>query len=160
MTQEGGCLCGDVRFAVTDKPLRTTHCTCRFCQKMTGTPMNLLAGFQDEAFALVRGAPKVHTHVSAGSGKKMHLNSCPECATTMFVVLERYPGFVGVMAGAFDDPDWFDRTPETSKFIFTDNAMKGTLVRAGFPVYGQHAMQPDGTPCAATVFEHHHMVGE
>ncbi|MCE8547108.1 GFA family protein [Ruegeria pomeroyi] len=157
-THAGGCLCGALRYEVSEPPLRLTWCTCRFCQKMTGTPMNALAGFSGSAFRLVSGSPRTYTHVSEGSGKQIHLKSCPTCATTVFVELERFPGFTGVMAGTLDDPDWFDRTPENAKYIFTDCAQKGTVVQAGFPVYRQHATDLEGAPQDPAVYNHHHLV--
>lgn len=152
---EGGCLCGALRYAVSEAPARLSYCTCRFCQKMTGTPMNALASFARQSFALLAGEARTYTHLSEGSGKALHLKSCPVCASTVFVELERFPGVVGVMTGTLDDPDWFDRTPENSKYIFTDCAQSGTVVQAGFPVFGQHAATADGTPCAPEVRDRH-----
>ncbi|NDW46897.1 GFA family protein [Ruegeria sp. PrR005] len=157
-THAGGCLCGALRYEVSTPPLRLTWCTCRFCQKMTGTPMNALAGFTRSALRLVQGTPAIYTHVSEGSGKEIHLNSCPTCSTTVFLELERFPDFLGVMTGTLDDPDWFDRTPDNAKYIFTECAQKGTLVQAGFPVYPQHASDTEGNPQIPAVYDHHHLV--
>ena len=33
----GGCLCGKVRFELSDDPEAAYGCHCRFCQKATGT---------------------------------------------------------------------------------------------------------------------------
>jgi hypothetical protein len=33
----GGCLCGSVRYSISEKPQRGCICHCRFCQKQTGT---------------------------------------------------------------------------------------------------------------------------
>lgn len=157
-THEGGCLCGALRYAVACDPMRLTWCTCHFCQRMTGAPMNALAGFSEEAFAVTKGEVRVYTHVSEGSGKDMHLHSCPVCATTAYVTLERFPGSVGVMAGTLDDPNWFERTPENAKYIFMSGAQKGTLVQAGFPVFEAHATTLDGTPIAPVIHGEHCLV--
>ncbi|GAB5437711.1 GFA family protein [Falsiruegeria mediterranea] len=155
---EGGCLCGDLRYALSEKPMRLTWCSCQFCQRMTGAPMNALAGFQGAAFKVMSGAPRVFTHVSEGSGKELYLNSCPNCATTVFIELERFPGFVGVMTGTLDDPNWFERSPENSKYIFTSSAQKGTLVQAGFPVFEEHASTLDGSAITPVVYDEHCLV--
>ncbi|MCC1492535.1 GFA family protein [Cognatishimia sp. F0-27] len=143
---EGGCLCGALRYAVSTAPKRTSFCTCRFCQKLTGTPMNALVAFDEAGFTLTSGETHSYTHVSEGSGKALHMQSCPVCATTVYVTLERFPGMVGVMLGTFDDPDWFERTPETARYIFTGSAMAGTVAQAHFPVYAEHVADADGTP--------------
>ncbi len=157
---EGGCLCGEVRFAVTGLPLRVTYCTCRFCQKMTGTSMNTLVGFLRENLEILRGEPTVHTHVSEGSGKEIYMHSCQTCTSTILLTLERFPDAAGVLAGSFDDPNWFPRSPENSKYIFTNAAQHGTFVRAGYPVFLEHVADLDGTPCEPTFYENHHMLGE
>jgi hypothetical protein len=125
---------------------------------MTGTPMNALAGFSADNFRLTRGQPSMYTHVSEGSGKDIHLNFCPVCASTVFLELERFPSFLGVMAGSLDNPDWFERTPENAKYIFTDCAQKGTLVQAGFPFFAEHATGPDGQAIEPKIFDQHHLV--
>ncbi|MEX0338418.1 MAG: GFA family protein [Arenibacterium sp.] len=154
----GGCLCGDLRYEVDAPPMRLTWCSCHFCQKMTGTPMNALAGFSDANFKLLKGTARVFTHVSEGSGKKLHLNSCPVCSSTVFVELERFPGVIGVMTGSLDDPNWFERTSENAKYIFTECAQKGTVVQAGFPVFAEHATGRSGDAIAPTIYDQHHLV--
>ena len=41
MTQivmEGSCLCGNIRFSVTGKPLNPHTCSCKMCQRHSGAP--------------------------------------------------------------------------------------------------------------------------
>ncbi|MEX0280533.1 MAG: GFA family protein [Arenibacterium sp.] len=154
----GGCLCGNLRYNVDASPMRLTMCCCHFCQKMTGAPMNALAGFSDANFRLVRGKPRLYTHVSQGSGKEIHLNSCPECFSTVYLHLERFPGFTGVMTGSLDDPNWFERTAQNTKYIFTGCAQKGALVQAGLPVFAEHTSDQNGNDIPPVIYDQHHMV--
>lgn len=154
----GGCLCGNLRYEVDASPMRLTWCSCHFCQKMTGTPMNALAGFAEANFKLLQGDTSVYTHISEGSGKEIYLNSCPVCSSTVYLGLERFPGFLGVMTGSLDDPNWFERNSENAKYIFTQCAQKGTLVQAGFPVFDQHATDQAGELIAPKVYDQHHLV--
>ena len=98
-----------------------------------------MAPFYKEVFELVSGTPDVYEHVSEGSGKKMWLNSCPTCHTTMFMTWENFAKGVGIFCGSFDEPNWFERTPENTVYIFAEEAPNGTIFPAGFPVYAGHA---------------------
>ncbi len=107
--------------------------------------------FGTGAFACTSGAARVYNHTSAGSGLKVFVHFCETCGTKTHLTFERWPDIVGVYAGTFDDPNWFDIVPETSKYIFRDSAQRGTLIPSGFPVYGQHATTNDGTPIEPVV---------
>ena len=155
MTQihEGGCLCGDVRFSTTGDPLRTTICHCRFCQRFTGSAFLVEPIFRAEDVTLTGAAPKVFARPSAGSGKQVSLNFCARCGTTVFLRFERFPEVLGLCGGAFDDPDWFDRGPATTRHIFTATAQRGVALPPGMALYAEHWVQPDGTANAARVLD-------
>ena len=148
---EGGCLCGALRFKVTADPLWVTACFCRFCQRTTGTTGLVEPIFDIGAFCMTQGEPARYVHVSEGSGREIYLHFCPTCATKTHLTFERWPDRLGVYGGAFDDPGWFDFTPQNSKFIFLDEAP----VPAGFTCFHQHAAAADGTPMTPFVPDGH-----
>src|SRR5437588_13100743 len=47
-----------------------------------------------------------------------------------FRTLERFPGIFGVYGGTFDEPNWFDRTPQTSRHIFLASAQRTRVIPA------------------------------
>ncbi len=143
---EGGCLCGQIRYQVHGAPDWVTVCFCTFCQRATGGPQMTEPIFGIDAFEVTRGTPKVYTHISGGSGKEVYVHFCPECGTKTHLTFDRWKDRMGVYSGTFDDPGWFDLTPENTKFIFLDEAARGTLVPAGFNTFAEHAATPDGTP--------------
>lgn len=151
---EGGCLCGDVRYKVTAAPLRVTICHCTFCQRFTGSAFLVEPIFRQEQVVLTGALPKTHDHRSDGSQKRVTLNFCGRCGTTLYLDFERFPGFVGVCAGTFDDPNWFDRDPDTCRHIFTRSAQKGVVLPAGVKIYPEHELRLDGTPNKPTVLDH------
>lgn len=151
--REGGCLCGALRYHVTAPPLWVTACFCGFCQRATGSLGMVEPIFDRPAFGITGGAPRRYAHVSGGSGKKVNVHFCADCGTKTHLTFERWPDRLGVYAGTFDDPGWFEFTPENSKYIFLDNAVRGTLVPAGFKTYAQHAATPDGAPLDPLVLE-------
>ncbi|MCG6884128.1 MAG: GFA family protein [Silicimonas sp.] len=142
----GGCLCGAIRYRVTTPPMRVSFCHCRFCQKVTGTAYAVEPIFEESAFELLQGTPKSHDHVSEGSGKVITLHFCPDCGSPIRYTFERFAGVTGVMAGSFDDPNWFGWTEESAKHIFLSAARPETMIPTGLPVFVQHATTPDGAP--------------
>ena len=53
--REGGCICGAVRFRVTNAPFRTSVCHCRFCQRRTGSAFGIGVYFRKADFELLQG---------------------------------------------------------------------------------------------------------
>ena len=81
----------------------------------------------------------------------------PSARTVFFTsrrTFSRWPDRLGVYAGTFDDPGWFEFTPENSKYIFLDSATFAAFVPAGFKAFRQHAATVDGTPLEPEIFDH------
>ena len=74
------------------------------------------------------------------------LISARAAVQSCFWTLKRFPEIFGVYGGTFDDPNWFDRTPQTSRHIFLNSAQRSTVIPAGFSAFREHAMLNDGTP--------------
>src|SRR5215471_6850840 len=148
---EGGCLCHDVRYATTGDPLRTTVCHCTFCQKLTGSAFLVEPIFKRDAVAFSGGAIRTYDHRSDSSGKRVTVSFCGRCATTLCLSFERFPDFLGVCAGTFDDPNWFERGPATCRHIFTRSAQRGVVLPAGVPTFLEHWVRLDGTANAPLV---------
>lgn len=159
MRQEGGCLCGQIRYAVEAAPIRVTMCYCRFCQKATGSWGMVEPIFEKPAFKITAGTPKTFQLPSAGSGKQVTIHFCENCSTKLFLTFERWTDIVGVYAGAFDDPNWFPRDGENARHVFLTSAQIGTIVSPGVKTYQNHATTNDGTPLEATVFDMPHVIG-
>jgi len=157
---EGGCLCGALRYATRGEPLTVTICHCRFCQRATGSAYMVEPIFRRAAFETTAGAPARYALRSAGSGKQVTAHFCPTCGTKTHLAFERFPNFIGVYAGTFDDPDWFPRPAKKVQHIFLDMAQRGVAIPPGLRTYRQHSLSNDGTPSQATAFDHFHMVGD
>ena len=158
ISHEGGCLCGEVRYTAAAKPLRVTICHCTFCQRFTGSAFLVEPIFRAEDVTFRGTAPRTYDHRSDSSDKRVTLSFCGKCGTTLYLSFERFPGFIGVCAGTFDDPNWFERGPESCRHIFTGSAQRGVVLPAGFEIYVAHAMQLDGTPNQSHVLEQARMV--
>ena len=86
-----------------------------------------------------------YEHRSGSSGKRVTLNFCVRCGTTLDLDMERFPDVLGLCGGTFDDPNWFHRSPGY-RHIFVGSAQKAVVLPAGVPIYEEHALSLDGTP--------------
>jgi hypothetical protein len=97
----GGCLCGAIRFELTEPPRAAGYCHCTRCQRRTGTAASAQAAVDGNALRLVAGAERLRAwrHPDGGWEKCF----CPECGAHLF---SRDPDDASRMAirmSAFDD---------------------------------------------------------
>ncbi len=115
--------------------------------------------FDARDFSMTKGNPKTYTHISEGSRKEVYVHFCDNCGTKLSLTFERFADVVGIYGGTFDDPNWFELTPENSKHIFLGVAQRGTVIPAHIDTFIEHATQDDGTPIASTVFDTPQIIG-
>lgn len=128
MTQEGGCLCGAVRWKASGEPINVRNCHCRLCQKAMGSPFFARALFRQEDVE-VEG----HTEQFPSSDRIWRV-FCRECGTRLFA--RRTDGSVmGVALATFDDPSAYAPT----EHIFVSSKISWLSINDGLP---QHQKRP------------------
>ena len=105
----GGCLCGAVRFSLTEPATEAGYCHCTRCQRRTGTAASPQARVDGRTFRLTAGADSLGAwrHPDGGFEKCF----CVRCGAHLF---SRNPGDATQMSirmGAFDSdpgvrPSW------------------------------------------------------
>jgi hypothetical protein len=98
----GSCLCGAVRFEVTEQPLSAGYCHCTRCQKRTGTAASPQARLANGSLRITTGEDLIHAFEPPdGFGKFF----CSACGAALW---SRHPTdseVISVRLGAFDqDP--------------------------------------------------------
>ena len=156
---QGGCICGGVRYEVQAPPLRVTICHCKFCQRATGSAYMVEPVFRLEDVRVTRGVPATYAHRSEGSGKLVYIYFCATCGTKLYMSFERFADVCGVYAGTFDDPNWFEIRPDNAKHIFLEVARHDTVIPPGINTFEQHASWNDGTPIEPRVFGAPQVIG-
>jgi len=144
INENGGCLCGKIRYEARKEPYGVVICLCHFCQKTTGSDYNVLSLFRKNEFELLSGKPGVYEHISEGSGHTIYVHFCRDCGSTMYHNFERFSDCVGVFSGTFDNPNWFDRNPETVDYFFLESAPRGAIIPADYKTYSGHALTEKG----------------
>src|SRR3954447_11840724 len=97
----GGCLCGEIRFAVPLDALRgVMYCHCRRCQHRTGTAFAAGALAAPGSVSVTAGHGELRTYAPATG---FHKQFCALCGSQLFTV--RAVGDVhAVRLGALHDP--------------------------------------------------------
>jgi hypothetical protein len=77
----GSCLCGDVRFEVTEPFARLTQCHCASCKKLSGGPGTVNGQTRSAAIRILSGRELLQTYQpSEGSAKTF----CRNCGSNLF----------------------------------------------------------------------------
>lgn len=108
--QEGGCLCGNVRYEMTADPVATVVCHCTHCQKSTGTSFSLAVLVPNDGVT-VEGRLKTF-HDKGESGQEILRQFCPECGSPVTTLAASLPGMTIIKAGTFDDTSWLSPSVE------------------------------------------------
>jgi hypothetical protein len=99
----GGCLCGGVRFELTEPPRTAGYCHCTRCQRRTGTASSAQARIDGRALRIVQGEELVKgwRHPDGGFEKRF----CGNCGAHLFSRDPEDHAKVTVRMSAFDgDP--------------------------------------------------------
>jgi hypothetical protein len=97
----GGCLCGEVRFVVTEVPRGLVYCHCKRCQRRTGSAFAVAAVTPPGSVAVTAGREQIQTFVPAAGFDKQF---CARCASQLFTVDPANGEVWAVRFGTFDDP--------------------------------------------------------
>lgn len=99
---EGGCMCGAIRFELSEDPLAFVACHCRECQYVSGGAPAFSVQVKRSAITVLKGTPRVFESDSE-TGNKVFRSFCADCGTPLFAGSERRPEFQALKAGALDD---------------------------------------------------------
>ena len=99
----GGCLCGAVRFEVTEPLLSASYCHCTRCQRRTGTAASPQARVAPGALRVTQGEQVVREWVPGDHGWPKCF--CSLCGSALWSRSPAGEPIYGVRLGAFDrDP--------------------------------------------------------
>jgi hypothetical protein len=99
----GGCLCGGVRFELSEPATEAGYCHCTRCQRRTGTASSAQARIDGRTLRLVQGEERLKAwHPPGGGFEKLF---CGDCGAHLFSRSPADPAQMSVRMSAFDgDP--------------------------------------------------------
>jgi len=103
--QMGGCLCGAVRYTLTETSLSGGHCYCEACRRSGGSDHRSHATLPDGAIS-IQGALTYYER-TADSGSKIRMGFCPRCGSPILSHNSSIPGMTFLSVSSLDDPEIF-----------------------------------------------------
>ena len=97
---KGSCLCGQVRFEVTEQPVGASYCHCTRCKKRTGTASSAQARIVPGSLKILSGEDLIRAY-EPEDGFPKHF--CSACGAALWSSLPDTGQPVSVRMSAFDD---------------------------------------------------------
>jgi hypothetical protein len=99
----GGCLCGGVRYEISEPPIGANYCHCTRCQRRTGTGASAQARVVDGSLTIVRGEELVREWDPGDGGYAKAF--CSNCGAALWSHPPGADAPLAVRLGSFDgDP--------------------------------------------------------
>jgi hypothetical protein len=99
----GGCLCGGVRFEVTEVPQFAGYCHCTRCQRRTGSAAAASARLVPGSLRITKGEELIRSFVPPEQGWPKDF--CSACGSALWSRHREDASVISVRLGAFDgDP--------------------------------------------------------
>jgi hypothetical protein len=125
----GSCLCGGVRFEVTEPFSRASHCHCESCKRISGGVGTTSGRSRSDAIRILEGSDLIRSYTPAeGSAKSF----CSVCGSNLFGGGWPDSELCSVRLSAIDSG--FDGRPEAHTFV-RSLAPWETLPEDGLPRY-------------------------
>lgn len=103
----GRCMCGEIRYEISQPAVGSGICHCRMCQRSIGASLDAWVAFPREAVRFTNGEPKYYA-----SSLIAERGFCPNCGSSLLV---RYRApepskFLVMMTACLDNPEEFAPT--------------------------------------------------
>ena len=122
----GSCLCGHVRFELSNTPLFACHCHCQSCQRASGAPLVTWATFARDGFDIKTGT--ITEHQSSEGVQRGH---CAICGTTLTYAQDRRPGEIDIAVTSLDEPSLI----QPQAHIWVEDKAAWQTINDGLPQY-------------------------
>ena len=102
---KGRCICGQVKYHITEKPLFTQACHCKDCKVLTGSSYVVNSSVLENTL-IVEGEVS-STELKAGSGASYKTYFCTKCGTYVYADYDSAVGRLTVRTKTLDNSEKF-----------------------------------------------------
>ncbi len=110
---EGRCLCGQVKYHITEAPLFTQACHCKDCKVLTGSSYIVNSSVLENTL-FIKGEVSF-IELKAGSGLPYKTYFCTKCGTYIYADYDSVVGRLTVRTKTLDDSERFP--PQVHIFV-------------------------------------------
>jgi len=103
-TLSGGCLCGAIRYSISQPLEKIIACHCTHCQKASGSGASHNAVVPTSAVSFTKGTPKMYADTAA-SGNILKRFFCGDCGSPIYSQREKVPEMMVLKVGTLDAPN-------------------------------------------------------
>lgn len=100
-TYKGSCLCGQIRYEVSQELGDFGYCHCTSCRKASGSGHAANAPMERRNFHLLSGAETIREFESSPG---MFRAFCSHCGSPIYAYRAEHPGLLGLRLGSLDTP--------------------------------------------------------
>lgn len=127
--QQGGCLCGAVRYTLSAPPKWTALCHCDSCRRAASAPLAAWMGFKPDQ---VTWSGERQTYASSAHAIR---SFCPTCGSQISFESTRWPGDIHLYGASLDMPEAY--VPQLH--CYTDEALSWLHLTDDLPRFRQSA---------------------
>ena len=98
----GGCLCGSVRFVISESPTTVYACHCSDCQTASGSSFVLAMRVPHGSISVIKG-DVLETIRSREDGREKKIFRCPKCLSALWGKRLDSPEYCTVYVGTLDN---------------------------------------------------------
>ena len=102
----GGCICGEVKYKLTEAPLFTQACHCKDCKILTGSSYVINSSVLENTL-IVEGEVSFSEGLKGGSGKSCKAYFCTKCGTYLYTDYDSAVGRMNVRTKTLDESKEF-----------------------------------------------------
>ena len=110
----GGCICGEVKYKLTEAPLFTQACHCKDCKILTGSSYVVNSSVIENTL-FIEGEITSSVELRGGSGAPCKVYFCAKCGTYMYTDYSSAVGRLNVRTKTLNDSNQFP--PQVHIFI-------------------------------------------
>ena len=103
---EGRCICGQVKYKLTEKPLFTQACHCKDCKILTGSSYVVNSSVIENTL-FIEGEITSSVELKGGSGAPCKVYFCAKCGTYMYTDYSSAVGRLNVRTKTLNDSNQF-----------------------------------------------------